>query len=155
MIEDAGRTAQVLRDVLGFKDAGSYGPYARFHASEAVGGVVDLREAKGFLAGRLGRGSVHHIAFRAVDDANQAAMAKRVVALGLRPTDQLDRKYFRSVYFREPGGILFEIATDAPGFAVDEPVATLGHDLKLPPFLENRRKEIEAVLPKLGVGEAA
>jgi glyoxalase family protein len=155
MIEDAGRTAQVLRDVLGFKDAGSDGPYARYHASETVGGVVDLREAKGFLAGRLGRGSVHHIAFRAVDDATQAAMAKRVVALGLRPTDQLDRKYFRSVYFREPGGILFEIATDAPGFAVDEPVATLGRDLKLPPFLESRRKEIEAVLPNLESAEQA
>jgi len=155
MIEDAGRTAQVLRDVLGFRDAGGDGPYVRFHAGETVGGVVDLREAKGFLAGRLGRGSVHHIAFRAIDDANQAMMAKRVVALGLRPTDQFDRKYFRSVYFREPGGILFEIATDAPGFAVDEPVATLGHDLKLPLFLENRRKEIEALLPELGVGEAA
>ena len=66
-----------------------------------------------------------------------------------RPTHQLDRQYFRSVYFREPSGILFEIATDVPGFAVDEPVETLGHDLKLPPFLEARRKEIEAVLPDL------
>jgi glyoxalase family protein len=71
----------------------------------------------------------------------------------LRPTHQLDRQYFRSVYFREPGGILFEIATDVPGFAVDEPVETLGHNLKLPPFLEARRKEIEAVLPDLQVPE--
>jgi glyoxalase family protein len=150
MIEDAARTAAVLRDVLGFKDMGKDGPLARFHASETIGGVVDLREAKGFLAGRLGRGSVHHIAFRAVDDASQAAMAQKLIAEhGLLPTRQLDRQYFRSVYFREPGGILFEIATDQPGFAVDEPVETLGRDLKLPPFLEAPRKEIEAVLPEL------
>jgi glyoxalase family protein len=77
-------------------------------------------------------------------------MARKLVAEhGLRPTHQIDRQYFRSVYFREPGGILFEIATDSPGFAVDEPVESLGRDLKLPPFLETRRKEIEAVLPDL------
>jgi glyoxalase family protein len=149
MIEDASRTAAVLRDVLGFKDRGKDGPLARFQASEAIGGVVDLREAKGFLPGRLGRGSVHHIAFRSTDDADQAAMAKLVKEHGLQPTHQLDRQYFRSVYFREPGGILFEIATDIPGFAVDEPVETLGRDLKLPPFLESQRKKIEAVLPEL------
>jgi glyoxalase family protein len=154
MVDDAARTAAVLTDVLGFKDGGRDGTLARLRASEAVGGIVDVREAKGFLAGRLGRGSVHHIAFRAADDTSQAAMAQKLVAdLGLRPTDQLDRQYFRSVYFREPGGILFEIATDAPGFAVDEPVESLGHDLKLPPFLEARRKEIEAVLPELQVEE--
>jgi glyoxalase family protein len=150
MLDDAARTAAVLRDVLGFKDSGQDGSLARFRASEAIGGIVDIREAKGFLAGHLGRGSVHHIAFRAADDASQGAMAKKLVAEhGLRPTHQIDREYFRSVYFREPGGILFEIATDEPGFAVDEPVESLGHDLKLPPFLEARRKEIEAVLPKL------
>lgn len=156
MIEDAGKTAAVLRDVLGFKEMESDGPFARFHASATVGGIIDLREAKGFLPGRLGRGSVHHIAFRAADDASQAAMAQRVRELGLQPTQQLDRNYFRSVYFREPGHILFEIATDVPGFAVDEPVATLGRDLKLPPFLEGRRKDIEAVLPALdGTGPSA
>jgi len=150
MLDDGARTAAVLRDVLGFQSAGQDGPLARFHASEAVGGIVDIRQAKGFLAGRQGRGSVHHIAFRAADDASQAAMARKLVAEhGLQPTHQLDRQYFRSVYFREPGGILFEIATDDPGFAVDEPVASLGRDLKLPPFLEGRRKEIEAVLPEL------
>lgn len=81
-------------------------------------------------------------------------MAQRLVKdYGLHPTHQLDRQYFRSVYFREPGGILFEIATDDPGFAVDEPVETLGRDLKLPPFLEAQRKEIESVLPELNTGE--
>jgi glyoxalase family protein len=156
LLEDAGKTAAILRDVLGFKDGGTDGPLVRFHASEQVGGIVDLREAKGFLPGRLGRGSVHHIAFRAADDASQAAMATLVKEHGLQPTHQLDRQYFRSVYFREPGGILFEIATDVPGFAVDEPAATLGRDLKLPPFLEGRRKEIEAVLPELdSAGQSA
>jgi len=154
MVEDAGRTAAVLSDVLGFKDGGRDGPLARFRASETVGGIVDIREARGFLVGRLGRGSVHHIAFRAADDASQAGMSQKLVAdLGLHPTQQLDREYFRSVYFREPGGILFEIATDAPGFAVDEPVESLGHDLKLPPFLESRRKEIEAALPRIDATE--
>ena len=77
-------------------------------------------------------------------------MARKLVQVHrLHPTEQKDRQYFRSVYFREPGGILFEIATDAPGFAVDEPVASLGRDLKLPRFLEPQRKKIEAVLPPL------
>jgi glyoxalase family protein len=155
MLDDAARTAAVVRDVLGFKAIGQDGPYARLQAGEVIGGIVDIREAKGFLPGRLGRGSVHHIAFRAVDDASQAEMARKLVAdHGLRPTPQIDREYFRSVYFREPGGILFEIATDDPGFAVDEPVEALGRSLKLPPFLETRRKEIEAALPELSAVSA-
>jgi glyoxalase family protein len=154
MVDDGAPTAAVLREVLGFKSAGEDGSLARFQTTEAVGGLVDIRTAKGFLPGRQGRGSVHHIAFRAADDAMQTEMAQKLVKdLALHPTQQFDRQYFRSVYFREPGGILFEIATDAPGFAVDEPVETLGHDLKLPPFLEPRRKEIEAVLPELDASE--
>ena len=98
----------------------------------------------------MGRGSVHHIAFRARDDAEQAEMARKLSEThSLHVTQQLDRQYFRSIYFREPGGIIFEIATDQPGFAVDEPVATLGQSLKLPAFLEPRRSQIEAVLPSL------
>jgi glyoxalase family protein len=150
MLGDTVRTAAVLRGVLGFREIGQDGSVARFHASEEIGGIVDIREAKGFLAGHLGRGSVHHIAFRAADDASQSEMARKLVAEhGLRPTHQIDREYFRSVYFREPGGILFEIATDSPGFAVDESVESLGRDLKLPSFLEPRRREIEGALPKL------
>ena len=114
------------------------------------GGVIDLRTAGEFLAARQGAGSVHHIAFRAADDAAQAAMVRKLVENHhLRPTEQKDRNYFRSVYFREPGRVLFEIATDPPGFAVDEPMESLGQALKLPPFLEARRAEIEAALPKL------
>jgi glyoxalase family protein len=156
MVSDGAPTAAVLREVLGFSSAGEDGSLARFQATETIGGLVDIRTAKGFLPGRQGRGSVHHIAFRAPNDTTQAAMAQKLVNdLGLNPTRQLDRQYFRSVYFREPGGILFEIATDAPGFTVDEPVETLGRDLKLPPFLEQRRKEIEAVLPELNTAENA
>ncbi|MFW6024399.1 MAG: ring-cleaving dioxygenase, partial [Dichotomicrobium sp.] len=121
-----------------------------FKAGSAAGGIVDIREAKGFLPGRRGRGSVHHVAFRAANDAEQAEMARKLADThGLRPTGQIDRQYFRSVYFNEPGGILFEIATDEPGFTVDEPLTALGTDLKLPSFLEPRRQELEAVLPPL------
>jgi glyoxalase family protein len=150
MLDDAARTGAILTDVLGFSPAGQQGPYLRFRSNEPAGGVLDIREAKGFLAGKMGRGSVHHVAFRAADDAAQADMARKLTEQhGVHTTEQMDRQYFRSVYFREPGGIIFEIATDQPGFAIDEPVASLGHDLKLPQFLEPHRKEIEAVLPPL------
>lgn len=151
LIEDAGKTGAILSDVFGFERIGQEGAIIRFRSPSArEGAIVDIYEAKGFLAGRLGRGSVHHIAFRAKDDAEQAEMVRTLTQNhAMRPTEQMDRNYFRSVYFREPGGILFEIATDIPGFAVDEPVATLGEALKLPEFLEPRRKEIEGALPAL------
>jgi glyoxalase family protein len=150
MLDDAARTGAILADVLGFKEAGREGAYIRYRADLGRGGMLDIREARGFLGGFLGRGSVHHVAFRAGDDAAQSEMARKLVqGHGLQPTAQKDRKYFRSVYFREPGGVLFEIATDGPGFAVDEPVAELGQQLTLPGFLESRRSKIEAVLPPL------
>jgi glyoxalase family protein len=151
LLEDAGPTAAVLTDVLGFAEAGREGTVVRLEAEGTVpGGAVDLRAAGGFLRGRQGAGSVHHVAFRAADDAAQAAMVARLAENhGIRTTEQKDRNYFRSVYFREPGGVLFEIATDDPGFAVDEPAASLGRALRLPPFLEGRRREIEAALPPL------
>ena len=154
MLDSAAPTGAILTDVLGFERAGREGApgaaFVRYRASDGIGGVVDIREAKGFLAGRMGRGSVHHVAFRAADDAEQAEMARKLMKdHGMHPTEQKDRQYFRSVYFREPGGVLFEIATDQPGFTIDEPLADLGTGLKLPPFLEPRRKELEAVLPSL------
>ena len=156
MLDKAAPTGAILSNALGFKEVGREGALVRYGADGAPGSTVTLRETGGFLPARMGRGSVHHIAFRAVDDAQQAAMAKKVRDdHRLSPTQQLDRNYFRSVYFREPGGILFEIATDQPGFAVDEPVASLGSALKLPPFLEPRRHEIEAVLPPLDAAERA
>lgn len=152
LLDSADKTGAILTDVFGFKETGRDGAIIRYAAQgNDPGAIVDIYEAQGFLAGRQGRGSVHHIAFRAADDAEQAEMARKLVtAHKLRPTEQKDRNYFRSIYFREPGGVLFEIATDIPGFAVDEPVESLGHALKLPAFLESHRAEIEKVLPALG-----
>jgi glyoxalase family protein len=150
LLEQSALTGAILSDVFGFAEAGRDGMSTRFKAGDGIGGVVDLRAAGGFLRHRQGAGSVHHVAFRAADDAAQAAMVRKLAEHhGLRTTEQKDRNYFRSVYFREPGGVLFEIATDVPGFAVDEPAAALGAALKLPRFLEPRRPEIEAVLPAL------
>jgi glyoxalase family protein len=149
-LADGARTGAILTDVLGFEEAGREGAIVRYRAAGAgPGALVDIHQAEG-QRGRQGRGSVHHIAFRAADDAEQAAMAQKLVTQhGVHPTDQRDRNYFRSIYFREPGHVLFEIATDIPGFAIDEPVVSLGSALKLPPFLEPRRREIEKVLPAL------
>ncbi len=151
LLDSVDKTAAILTDVFGYRQVAREGSVIRFAAAgDANDTVVDIYEAKGFLRGRQGRGSVHHIAFRAADDEQQAAMAEKLIRThGQHPTEQKDRNYFRSIYFREPGGVLFEIATDIPGFAVDEPVETLGRDLKLPKFLEPHRKEIENVLPAL------
>ena len=150
LLQAAAPTGAVLTGVLGFKEEGREGSTIRYRASNQAGGVVDVREAPGFLRGRMGRGAVHHVAFRARDDAEQREMAAKLVRdHGLDPTDQKDRQYFRSIYFHEPGGVLFEIATEEPGFTIDEPTTDLGKGLKLPPFLEPRRRELEAVLPEL------
>src|SRR5258708_36359779 len=98
----------------------------------------------------MGAGALHHMGFRGAADGAQSAMSEKVSRNhGLHHTEQKDRQYFRSVYFREPGGALFEIATDQPGFAIDEPVDRLGTSLKLPRFLAPRRKELEAELADL------
>ena len=151
LLESAEKTAAILTDVFGFREVAREGSVTRFVAAGDVkGSVVDIHEAAGAPRDTQGRGSVHHIAFRAADDAQQAQMTEKLIRdHGRHPTEQKDRKYFRSIYFREPGGVLFEIATDTPGFAVDEPVEALGRDLKLPKFLEPRRKEIEGALPVL------
>jgi glyoxalase family protein len=151
LLDSAAKTAAILSDVFGFREVAREGSVIRYAAAgDANGSVVDIYEAKGFLRGRQGRGSVHHIAFRAADDERQAQMAEKLMRKhGQHPTEQKDRNYFRSIYFREPGGVLFEIATDIPGFAADEPVETLGRELKLPKFLEPRRNEIESVLAVL------
>jgi glyoxalase family protein len=151
LLEDAAPTAAILTDVFGFSEVGSEGSVTRYRAGPTtIGGVVDLRAAGGFLPSRPGAGSVHHIAFRAADDAAQDAMVQRLAQNHrIGTTEQKNRNYFRSVYFREPGHVLFEIATDIPGFAVDESREDLGQALKLPSFLEPDRAEIERVLPVL------
>src|ERR1700687_4195963 len=119
---------------------GEGGPAAELHVIESK----DLHEA------RQGAGGVHHVAFRTPDEVQYHAWTARLNEFGIRNSGKIDRFYFRSLYFREPNGILFEIATDGPGFATDEPLETLGEKLSLPPFLEPRRAEIEAGLKPLG-----
>ena len=96
-----------------------------------------------------GAGIVHHVAWRTPDDDQQLAWQQDIATSGLRVTPVMDRQYFRSIYFREPGGVLFEIATDPPGFLADESEAQLGSALRLPPWLEPQRRDIERILPKL------
>ncbi len=99
--------------------------------------------------GSWGTGSIHHLAWRVDDDAHEADVRGRVEAAGARPTPVIDRFWFKSVYFKEPGGVLFELATDGPGFAVDETAESLGESLVLPPWLETQREQIQAILPVL------
>lgn len=144
------RTARILTEAFGFSLQGREDATERFIARGGpLGTIVDLRSAPDVSAGRQGAGSIHHVAFRAENDAAQAELVTRVQAQGLHTTGQINRLYFRSVYFHEPGGVLFEIATDAPGFTVDEPKEQLGSALKLPPRYERRRAHLEAVLPPL------
>lgn len=143
-------TSRLLIDSLGFRLTREQGSIYRFVApGEGLATTVDVRVVPGLWSGVVGAGAVHHVAFRARDDAEQIAIRGTLATLGSNVTPPLDRQYFRSVYFREPGGVLFEIATDGPGFTLDEPLATLGLALKLPPWLEDRRFEIEALLPNV------
>ena len=148
---DLELTASFLTGVLGFRPAGSEGHWHRY----AVGGggsgeYVDVRQVPdGTRRGAWGVGSIHHLAWRVADDAEQLRVRSQVDAAGRRPTEVIDRFWFKSVYFLEPGGVLFELATDGPGFAVDEDPAHLGESLVLPPWLEPQRAGIEAALPVL------
>lgn len=144
------RTAELLTTELGFTLAREQGSIFRYTAGDgAPGRIVDVRVVPGLWRGVMGAGIVHHVAFRAADDAIQRTVRDELAGHGHNVTPQLDREYFRSVYFREPGGVLFEIATDTPGFTIDEPATTLGRALQLPEWLEPRRFEIEALLPNI------
>ncbi len=144
------RTSELLTRILGFRLVREQGSIFRYTSADSrPGSIVDLRIVPGLWQGTMGAGVVHHIAFRAGSDEVQMQVRDQLAAEGQNVTPALDRDYFRSVYFREPGGVLFEIATDAPGFTVDEPAATLGQELKLPDWLEPRRFEIAALLPNI------
>jgi glyoxalase family protein len=143
-------TASFLTDVLKFERIGEDNGWTRFGFRDAPG-VIDLRETPNLGRGAWGVGAVHHLAWRVDDDQHQLAMRAKVEDAGRRPTPVIDRFWFKSVYFLEPGGVLFEMATDGPGFAVDEDPAHLGERLVLPPFLEGRRAEIERVVPPLAL----
>jgi len=147
---DLARTARFLTEVLGFAAAGEEGGWHRFAAGDAgASRRVEVREMQDGRLGAWGTGGVHHVAFRVGDDAEQLALRERVAAAGVAPTPVIDRFWFRSVYFREPGGVLFELATEKPGFTADEDLMHLGERLILPPWLEPDRSKIEASLTPL------
>ncbi|MGH6764966.1 MAG: ring-cleaving dioxygenase [Bradyrhizobium sp.] len=156
-VHDLARTERVLTGVMNMRSE------RRYAAPEAAGEVHVFAMGEGCPAAELhvieqkdlpmaqqGAGGVHHVAFRTPDDQQYHRWAQRLNELGVRNSGEIDRFYFRSLYFREPNGILFEIATDGPGFATDEPMDALGEKLALPPFLESRRAAIEAGLKPLG-----
>ena len=150
-------TERVLTDVLSMRrvraypSAGAGSPLVHVFSMGSGGAAAELHvlAEPGSAPARSGAGGVHHVAFRTPNDEQYEAWAERLERLGVPTSGPVDRFYFRSLYFREPGGVLFEIATDGPGFATDEPMASLGEKLSLPPFLEHRRKEIEANLKPL------
>lgn len=147
-------TAAILTEVFGYvsvgEERGDSGRRLRYAlAGDAPGRVLDLWCADTPVRAQPGPGTIHHIAFRARDTGHQKALRDTLLARGEQVTDVKDRKYFNAIYFREPGGILFEIATDGPGFDVDEPFGALGQKLQLPPDHEMNRALIEARLPNL------
>jgi glyoxalase family protein len=151
---DLAASARFLRDALGFAPAAEEAGWHRFGVDGGGSGKwVEVRELPGGRRGQWGTGAVHHVAFRVAGDEEQLEVRQRIQAAGSSPTPVIDRFWFRSVYFKEPGGALFEIATDQPGFTVDEDLARLGERLILPPWLEPQRQEIEAALPPLQTAE--
>jgi glyoxalase family protein len=143
------RTAKVL-DTLGFRKVAEEGNRFRFEVGGGGAGArADVLCVSEAPHGRLGAGTVHHVAWRAANDESQLSWRQKLVEHDLDVTPVMDRCYFHSIYFREPGGVLFELATDPPGFAIDEPVETLGESLKLPVWLERYRGEIERALPPI------
>ncbi len=148
-------TAGLLVNSLGFEKLEEEDGRTRYLTTSSGGSFADVLESPDGPAGRTSVGTVHHVAWRAPDDETQVAWREEMASHGLNVTPVLDRNYFRSIYFREPGGVLFEIATDPPGFAVDEDPEHLGESLQLPPWLEGDRGRIEEILPpvKLPRGE--
>ena len=143
-------TADILTGVFGYRLLEQHVNRYRF-VTDVVenANIVDLVEVAGEVAGHVAGGSVHHVAFRVKNEEILMQYRDRIAALGLHITEKIDRNYFYSLYFREPGGVLFELATDNPGFAVDEPVEELGLNLKLPAQYEQFRSTLQKTLPKL------
>jgi glyoxalase family protein len=147
---DLATTANFLTSVLGFREVGEEREWHRYAVGAGGSGAhLDIRALPDERRGAWGVGGIHHVAWRVADEDDQLAVQARVSAAKRRPTEVIDRFWFKSVYFLEPGGVLFEIATDGPGFTADEDLASLGESLVLPPWLEPMRKEIEADLPVL------
>jgi len=149
-LHEAAPTAAVLTGPMGYRLLSESGYRARYTvAGGGPGTYVDLLTDPALPRGLNGAGTIHHVAFRTPDDSSQVTARRVLLDDALQVSPVIDRAYFKSIYYREPGGVLFEIATDQPGFAIDEPVETLGSKLSLPPHLEPHRAEIEASLPKI------
>ncbi len=147
-------TTTLLTNALGFRLVGEAGNRMRFAmGAGGPGALVDVLCLPGAPRGQVAVGTVHHVAWRTPDDAQQALWRERIGGSGIDVTPVRDRQYFHSIYFREPGGVLFEIATDPPGFTVDESKERLGARLMLPPWLEPRRAQLERTLPPLRLPE--
>jgi glyoxalase family protein len=146
-------TAALLTTTMGFHLVGhehNRFRYAPAHSQgTGAGHLIDVVSANAAPQGRVAVGTIHHIAFRTPDDAQQLEWLSEIGELGYNISPVMDRVYFHSIYYRERGGILFEIATDSPGFAIDEPAERLGEGLQLPPWLETSRPQIEAALPRI------
>jgi glyoxalase family protein len=159
-LDDIAPTQRLLTDVFGYDEAGheTRSGEERLRLTlpgmardDLHGTIVDLKRTDRPSIGRQGAGSIHHVAFRALDDADQLDWRERLMAAGMQVTPVIDRQYFNAIYFREPGGVLFEIATDPPGFTRDEDMASLGQSLRLPAQYEAARDRIERILPPLAV----
>ena len=151
-VSDAEPSRRFLRETMGFQEVAREGRRTRL----ATGGgtpssMVELLEDPDLPRGEEAVGTVHHVAWRAADDAHELAWRDKLVEAGRQVTPVIDRKYFHSIYFREPGGVLFEIATDQPGFTVDEAPEALGSALQLPPQYEGRRENLKFNLPPIVV----
>lgn len=156
--KDPDRTARLLTDVFGYAALGSE-TTAGFSRLRLVapgterGRIIDIIRSDAPANGRPGAGTIHHVAFRAKTQDDQHGWQEKLASVGHRTTEVIDRQYFNAIYFREPGGVLFEIATDPPGFSVDEPANALGQKLMLPPQYEPMRARIERNLPVLKVAQ--
>jgi glyoxalase family protein len=154
-VRNPEETEDLLSEILGFEFVAEESDRRRFRGTgPTASSEIDLVSSEaGF--GQIAVGTVHHIAFRAADDEEQLRVREQLVARGLNVTPVIDRQYFHSIYFREPNGILFEIATDGPGFLIDEPADALGETLKLPRIYEAKRNQIERVLPRIHLHHSA
>ncbi len=149
---DSAQTAGLLTGTMGFRSSGQEGDRLRFETGEGgPGALVDLLVQPNTPRGFVSVGTVHHVAWRTPSDEEQKAWRGKLAETGLNVTPVIDRKYFHSIYYREPGGVLFEIATEPPGFTVDQPFEELGARLMLPPWLEPTRQKLEGVLPKVSL----
>lgn len=149
-LNEAEPTAEVLTSIFGFKKTESSRESVHYTTDAPIGGSVIIKEGQPKPSSN-GRGIIHHVAFRAKDDKELSSLRKKVQDMGLHPSEIIDRHWFHSVYFRSPGGVLFEIATDGPGYAVDEDADKLGEKLILPPWLESKREMIEKRLPEINL----